>query len=449
MRRLVPIVLLLVLWVPSAQAWTWPVVGPVLQGFSFDPAHPYAAGQHRGIDVGAPGSGGPVLAPAAGVVSFAGTVPTSGKSVTIETSDGLSVTLTHLGSIGVSRDAAVVEGAVVGTVGPSGTPDFDGPYVHMGVRTASNPQGYLDPLAFLPVLGAPAPIQVPAAPVEPSATPAPAPMEPPVETAPAAAPPVSEPDPVAPPAAVAPAGAAPPTAVEPTPVVTAPPGETASPAKSAAPVAAAPPAAAPQPATPAAPVQAHEQQREPEPVVREAPTGQALAAAPLGAAGAVPLATYAPAAAPRGVQPGRPMPSATAPRVAALGVPSRAVRRAHQGASPSTHVSRSTARLVVALLVLAGLAAAGLAAVRIIRSPSPTSEGARPDAIAAEDPRRAGLAVREWAAPHRPRGGVRRAGGRFRALPPAQGQRRPDGVRDGRARHTGDGVRRPERRLTA
>ena len=46
MRRLLPIVVLLVLWVPSAQAWTWPVVGPVLQGFSFDPAHPYAAGHH-------------------------------------------------------------------------------------------------------------------------------------------------------------------------------------------------------------------------------------------------------------------------------------------------------------------------------------------------------------------------------------------------------------------
>src|SRR6266851_1335411 len=123
MRRLVPIVLLLVLWVPSAEAWTWPVTGPVLQGFSFDPAHPYAGGQHRGIDVGAPAGGGPVLAPAAGVVSFAGTVPTSGKSLTIDTPDGLSVTLTHLGSLAVSRDAAVVEGAVVGTVGPSGTPE--------------------------------------------------------------------------------------------------------------------------------------------------------------------------------------------------------------------------------------------------------------------------------------------------------------------------------------
>ena len=35
-------------------------------------------------------------------MSFAGTVPTNGKTVTIETADGYSVTLTHLGSIAVA-----------------------------------------------------------------------------------------------------------------------------------------------------------------------------------------------------------------------------------------------------------------------------------------------------------------------------------------------------------
>src|SRR5919108_5382640 len=113
MWRLAPLVLLVL---PLGVAWTWPVSGPVLQGFSFDSAHPYAAGQHRGIDIGS-SAGAPVLAPVAGAVSFAGTVPTSGKSVTIETSDGLSVTLTHLGTIDVARGASVAEGAVVGTVG--------------------------------------------------------------------------------------------------------------------------------------------------------------------------------------------------------------------------------------------------------------------------------------------------------------------------------------------
>ena len=175
MWRLGSIVLLLLLFVLCAGAWTWPVKGPVLEAFSFDPAHPYAAGQHRGIAIGAD-SGTPVLAPASGVVSFAGTVPTSGKTLTIQTPDGLAVSLTHLGSIAVARDDAVSEGSVVGTVGPSGTAEFTEPHVHLGIRTASNDQGYLDPLGFLPVVAPPAPAPATA----PAAAPAAAPAVPPI-----------------------------------------------------------------------------------------------------------------------------------------------------------------------------------------------------------------------------------------------------------------------------
>ena len=54
MRRVLLVAVLAALLVaPVARAWTWPVGGPVLQPFSFDPAHPYAAGEHRGIDIGA------------------------------------------------------------------------------------------------------------------------------------------------------------------------------------------------------------------------------------------------------------------------------------------------------------------------------------------------------------------------------------------------------------
>ncbi len=183
-------VLLLVLFVPAAGAWTWPVQGPVLQTFSFDQAHPYAAGQHRGIAIGA-GAGSPVLAPASGVVSFAGSVPTNGQTLTILTASGLAVSLTHLGSISVDRNASVDEGTVVGTIGPSGTPEFDVPYVHLGVRDASNDQGYLDPLAFLPVLAPPPPAPAPAP--APALAPAPAPAAP--VAVPAPAPPVAVPAP--------------------------------------------------------------------------------------------------------------------------------------------------------------------------------------------------------------------------------------------------------------
>jgi hypothetical protein len=126
------------------------VQGPVLEPFVYDEAHPYAAGQHRGVDLGADTAGETVVAPAAGTVSFAGTVPTNGKSVTIETADGYSVTLTHLGSIAVAKGAAVAEQDAIGTVGPSGTPEVDGPYVHLGIRVTTDPNGYVDPLSLLP-----------------------------------------------------------------------------------------------------------------------------------------------------------------------------------------------------------------------------------------------------------------------------------------------------------
>jgi Peptidase family M23 len=142
---------------PAAGAWSWPVNGDVLKPFIFDRSHPYAAGQHRGIDIGAD-TGSPILAPASGTVSFAGTVPTNGKTVTIQTPDGYAVTLVHLGSYSVTKGAAVAEGDSVGTVGPSGVPDETVPYVYLGVRQADDPQGYVDPLTFLPDRNPPPPV---------------------------------------------------------------------------------------------------------------------------------------------------------------------------------------------------------------------------------------------------------------------------------------------------
>src|SRR3990172_3933835 len=72
---------------PVAAAWTWPLDGELLQAFSAGP-DPYAAGQHRGIDIG--GSPGEAIrATATGTVTFAGTVPTHGRALTITTAAGL------------------------------------------------------------------------------------------------------------------------------------------------------------------------------------------------------------------------------------------------------------------------------------------------------------------------------------------------------------------------
>jgi hypothetical protein len=462
MRRLVPVVLLFLSFAPAAGAWTWPVQGPVLETFSFDPAHPYAAGQRRGVAIGAD-TGAPVVAPAAGTVTFAGSVPTSGKTVTILTADGLAVTLTHLGSSAVARDAAIAEGSVVGAVGPSGTAELTVPYVHLGIRDASNDQGYLDPLSFLPVAAPPV------APPRPAPAPVAPPAAAPVAAAPVAAAPVAAtpaPLPVAAPAAPV-AGAAP----------AAPPVAGTAAAHAAAPVAA--PVAGPAPAAPSS-----------------APAGPASAPAPGSALPAVampPSLVVAARAAP-GLSVVRPLLEPLVPArggesssgvSSSPGVPGAArahapaagsslspppVRRleaeralhapgpsrARELAPPRSHAaaalsggSRSPVTswqrlLAAALVALASLGAVGATAIRMISHRYPSSEGARADAAPAEDSRRAGLAVREWAAPHRACGGLRRAGRRLRALSPLEGQRRPDGERHRRARDAGDGVGRPE-----
>ena len=181
---------------------------------------PYAGGQHRGIDVTGK-EGEPVLAPRAGIIAFAGSMPGSGRSVTIRTADGYSVTLVHLGSLGVRRNASVAEGDPIGTLGRSGDAEWAQPYLHLGVRLTSDPNGYVDPLRFLPPRSVAAP---------PAPAPAPVPSDP--EALEPAAPPLPRPAPTAVPG---------PTAVTATP----PPSPSPSPAPAEVPAAAEPPSEAP------------------------------------------------------------------------------------------------------------------------------------------------------------------------------------------------------------
>ena len=192
MRRLVAVLAAVALvQAPAAASWSWPVDGQVLRPFALGD-DPYAGGQHRGIDIGAPPET-PVHAASMGTVSFAGTVPSGGRTVTVQTGGGLSVTYLELGALHVARGAQVAEGDTIGTVGPAA-------HVHLGVRETADPHGYVDPLLFLPAR------------VE-----APTPADP-VEVAPPAA---AQPDPVVEPSA---AQAAAPERDEPPPAPTQSPG---------------------------------------------------------------------------------------------------------------------------------------------------------------------------------------------------------------------------------
>ena len=134
MKRLVALLPVLIAFqagVPPALAWTWPADGPVLRPFVLGD-DPYAGGQHRGVDVAARRE--PGAAPCGRQSSsFAGTVPDGGRTVTVETPDGYSVTLVHLGSIAVDARDRVGGGRAGRHDRAERRERAPEPYVHLGV----------------------------------------------------------------------------------------------------------------------------------------------------------------------------------------------------------------------------------------------------------------------------------------------------------------------------
>ena len=126
---------------PPATAWTWPVVGPVIQPFD-PPDTPYGSG-HRGIDIAAP-VGTVILAPADGVVTFAG--PVGGRLfLTIDHGGGLESTYSWLSSSLTRSGARVLRGQPIATTG-WGHPNSSVPHLHFGVKLND---AYVDPLDYL------------------------------------------------------------------------------------------------------------------------------------------------------------------------------------------------------------------------------------------------------------------------------------------------------------
>ena len=184
MRRLllttVTSLLGLVLLAPAARAeWVWPLRGEVITPYR-NGTDPYASGQHRGIDI-AGEVGTAVVAAAGGEVRFAGTVGSSGLTVSIRTADGrFDTSYLHLASVTVSKGEPVSAGDRIGTVGTSGTRSAATPHLHFGVRDAGSRNAYHDPLDFLPPPAAPpdGPRETPAPQPAPApARPAPGPVE--------------------------------------------------------------------------------------------------------------------------------------------------------------------------------------------------------------------------------------------------------------------------------
>jgi murein DD-endopeptidase MepM/ murein hydrolase activator NlpD len=123
-------------------------------------ADPYAAGQHRGIDVAAPVAA-PVVAAAPGTVRFAGRVGSSGLTVSVRTADGrYETSYLHLSATSVQAGEQVEPGERIGAAGTSGRPSSATPHLHFGVRTVKG-DAYRDPLGFLAPRSAPRTRDVP------------------------------------------------------------------------------------------------------------------------------------------------------------------------------------------------------------------------------------------------------------------------------------------------
>jgi peptidase M23-like protein len=151
--------LVLLAGAPSAHAlagWTWPLRGEVITPYR-NGSDPYAAGQHRGIDI-AGRVGAPVVAAAPGSVRFAGTVGSSGLTVTVRTPDGrFDTSYLHLSTIAVAEGQRLRAGERLGAVGTSGRRSAAQPHLHFSVRDAGSRHAYHDPLRFLPPATGPRP----------------------------------------------------------------------------------------------------------------------------------------------------------------------------------------------------------------------------------------------------------------------------------------------------
>jgi len=129
-------------------AWSWPVSGAhALARPYVAPAGPYGAG-HRGIDIRAPlvaEAGAQVLAPADGVVHFAGFV-VDRPVLSIEHVGGVLSSFEPVQTSLVAGDR-VTRGEVIGTLLPG---HCGAPCLHLGVRVDGD---YVNPLLFLGGVG--------------------------------------------------------------------------------------------------------------------------------------------------------------------------------------------------------------------------------------------------------------------------------------------------------
>lgn len=122
-----------------------PVAGIISSGFSASRFHPILEifRAHKGVDVSAP-AGTPIVAPAAGRVSYVGWRFGYGLTVELEHSGEVTTRYAHCRTANVHVGDHVTAGQQIATVGSSGL--ATGPHVHFEVIARGNS---VDPIKFL------------------------------------------------------------------------------------------------------------------------------------------------------------------------------------------------------------------------------------------------------------------------------------------------------------
>lgn len=125
----------------TAPSWQWPLVPRprVLRAFD-PPPRPWLSG-HRGVDLAASSDPAAVMAPAAGIVSFAGVV-VDRPVITIDHGGGLRSSFEPVDST-LAVGSVVAAGQVIGTALPGHCPAS---CIHWGVRRGED---YINPLQFV------------------------------------------------------------------------------------------------------------------------------------------------------------------------------------------------------------------------------------------------------------------------------------------------------------
>ena len=132
-------------WVAATTAPTlWPVIGPITGPFGarIDPFNGEGA-FHAGVDISCH-YGQPIVAPADGVVTYAGFYSGYGRLIEIDHGNGITTRYGHLSGFAVADGQTLRKGQVIGYVGMSGR--STGAHLHYEVRihdTPVNPHKYL------------------------------------------------------------------------------------------------------------------------------------------------------------------------------------------------------------------------------------------------------------------------------------------------------------------